>query len=1611
MDTSLTIESLRFYPNGKIVVQEFSLETQDQSNLLSFRELNTKVNLIDLFKNQVNFEHLELKHLSGNITEHEELGSNYDFIINAFSSETEKEPNTSPSEWNFSINQLTLHDFQFNYLTPTIHSDFTIGHLSLSVPMSDLSSLSFEMDELLVENSSIDLTLKTKEKEDSPTTESITPSVKVNSLLLSSIDIHFVQDKDTLIAEVGELEIKDTYLGGKKIELSNQNLLLANSSIQVISTFKEDNQEKNDQPLEIVLPDLTLFLGNIHLDNNKLVLINYDSLGAKTVESILSHQFIAQLTYENKNIALAIHDWSLDFSEKLHVTKFFTEITANEQHFHIHDLNVATSASSLTHRLSLSYENLTEAITKPKSIVITELNLISTLNLAEIDHVLEKIKISDYIFPGGDYQDVSVNTSLSGNIDSLQIAQFDIKTGETWLSLNGLLEQITEEKNRKAQLDNIHLKSGKAELNQLLGKQIPKEINLPNRIELKGNASATPQTVASSLILNSSSGKLSLEGKVSNYASKKTTETEYDLNVTLENLDAGYLLKQPDSLLGKMSLTAKLSGSGLNKEEAKIDFYLDLAHAQINRYNYHLLQAEGHFENRKFSGLASIHDNNLDFDFKGLVFLDKETPEFRFDLDLNTIHFHALNLMQDTLSLSLVANSNFSGKGLNEFNGSLHLDNTCFSDGKSQYDLERLELKGVNDSTYASINLDTDFALLTYEGNFPIGDMGKILKEHFHQYFAHPAEQTEIASKAFNFHFRLDNHPLLTDILIKDLNQFDSLTLYGKFSGKDKLLDIQGYLPLVEYKNFYVDTLDLIVNSNPEKIDYRLGFEKFKANDLQIINPYLSGEVLKDTLLVNFYIPNEEDPDSLAYALESMTTFANDTLNIKLIPDRLILNYLPIQVNPENQVTLAKKYVNIQDLNFKYKAESLKINSVNTDKDSLFRIAANFNEFKLSSFTNIITTPHEEDIVESTISGTVNLDFDMDSTMRFESKLDFDYLHILGNPIGNLGVQMAMKQPDLINYSISLLELGHNFNSSGSARLKKNQVFLEHQSDIAPLNLAVFAPFLEEQLNQLSGELSGKINVAGNLNESDLKGLAFDGKLIFQETVFSIPDLNVPYQLKREEIQFNRNQIDINKVTLKDSLGNDAFVTGKIDIQNINNPKLNINIGMNNFLVFNKPASDTALFYGKLFIKSDMKVVGRISNPVINAKTSILDKSDVVFTIPGRDPVMVEKDGLVTFFSIHDTTSTPLSDFSLDSSFSEIKGVDLIAELDIDKRAKMKIFMDDTGKEFLELAGTGKLNFAINPSGKITMTGRYEIESGFYQMTYFDFVRRKFNIDKGSYINWTGEPLLAELNIRTYNIVSTSPYNLIRAEVGQLTPEKRVLYSRSIPFHVYLTLKGELMKPELAFHLEMPRDRVNFAGGIVNAKLQQINTNEGEVNKQAFALIALGRFIPESTSFSDPHTTGMGTTARNSIGQVFTQQLNEISGRYLKGVDLQFDMESHEAFTDGNVQQQTDLDVKLSRAMFDNRLIINVESTINLEGNQQNQNDFLGDVSLEYKLTDDGVYRMRAFRKGVNERILGGLIVETGVGFVYNNDFNQYRDMFKREQRMPKQEDKKDDNE
>ena len=112
----------------------------------------------------------------------------------------------------------------------------------------------------------------------------------------------------------------------------------------------------------------------------------------------------------------------------------------------------------------------------------------------------------------------------------------------------------------------------------------------------------------------------------------------------------------------------------------------------------------------------------------------------------------------------------------------------------------------------------------------------------------------------------------------------------------------------------------------------------------------------------------------------------------------------------------------------------------------------------------------------------------------------------------------------------------------------------------------------------------------------------------------------------------------------------------------------------------------------------------------------------------------------------------------------------------------------------------------MDPSGKITLVGSYQLDEGAYELS-FNFLRRRFDIQKGSRILWTGEPTNADIDVSAVYIANASPLDLVANQITKTDVTVRNTYRQKLPFEVWLKMKGELLRPAVTFDIRLPEDK------------------------------------------------------------------------------------------------------------------------------------------------------------------------------------------------------------
>jgi hypothetical protein len=133
-----------------------------------------------------------------------------------------------------------------------------------------------------------------------------------------------------------------------------------------------------------------------------------------------------------------------------------------------------------------------------------------------------------------------------------------------------------------------------------------------------------------------------------------------------------------------------------------------------------------------------------------------------------------------------------------------------------------------------------------------------------------------------------------------------------------------------------------------------------------------------------------------------------------------------------------------------------------------------------------------------------------------------------------------------------------------------------------------------------------------------------------------------------------------------------------------------------------------------------------------------------------------------------------------------------------------------------------------------------------------------------------------------------------------------------------------------------------------------------------------------------------GGSAGSTASEFLSNQVSNWLGKLNTGLDIGVNYNSS-----GASNQQVNL--ALSKQLFDDRLIIDGNVGVNNRAAASGASSFIGDVQLEYKVSEDGRYRVKAFNRTndiVSLTANGGGQFTQGVGLSLKEEYNTVPELF-----------------
>ncbi len=1604
--TPVQIDRIEIGLPKKVIIEGIYLQTQEGDTLIYGEKLAVDISLLKLLSNQVEINSVDLRGITANVTRNRDSVFNFDYIVKAF--DTGKPKDTTAAPMQFSIDRINLDRIKVRFDDQITKNDLTayLNHFDTNIKKFDLEKSDFAIPKITLNGLAVKLKQGELVREIGTATAKVADSLAKKSnfkLDLGEVDLRKIDVSydnagtslnsgiklEKLAVKFNKTEIAQQNIDIEKFELSGLNggLTIGKFDKKAPDTKSETDSAPIKNNWNIVLANAKITNVDFRFDDENQAPqsrgIDYKHLKLTNFNLIADN-----LKYNAEAISGKLKSFSVTDKSGVSIEELHTNFYYGQKSAYLKDLYLKTPNTLLRREIIINYPSI-ESLKNN----IGELSIDAHLDESRVafsDILLFVPTLADTNpFKSNKNATLLINGSVNGKVSAINIPNMEISgIGNTRLAASGQITGLPDAKNAYFDLNIRNLTTSSRDIaNFVPANTIPSTISLPAQIGLQGKFKGKIDNFNTNLSLKSSYGNAKIIGSFDNRVKNRE---KYNGNAELDNFDVGRLIKN-DSI-GKISLKAKVNGIGLDPKTANAKVDATIIKADYNGYLYRDLALNGNINSGRFAANATMADPNLKFDLASEGSFEGKYPQVKMRLNVDIADLDKLNLHAGPLKLRGKIDADIDTADPDYLNGTVNAYNFVIATEKEQFILDSIKVIASADDDSTKISLRSQFMKADINGKYQLTKISTALTNSIAKYYdTNPAAlKPKTEPQDFDFNITVNNDPVLLKLVPK-LTSLEPITLKGRYNSVNDSIVVDGKIPRLVYGTNTISGGVISIKTENDSLAYEINLDQVENSQFLLPNTNLKGSISNNVIAYRLQILDKKDKESYLVAGSLESKDGNSI--IQLDSDGLILNYEPWNIDPKNILRFGKAGIYADKFALSNKASSIRLQSQSQKPNSPLEVQ--FTDFNIETISKMIQKEGKDGLeMGGKINGDVLLR-DLAVKPEFTSNLTIENFTFQKDTVGNINIRVNNQTANTFTADVSITGQGNQVDLDGTYRADSGLLNLD--LNMEKLQLKSIQGFTMGNMTKSSGYISGKFKITGTTDAPNVLG-----KLKFNDGAFTIVPLNSAFELINDEVTFNNEGLVFNRFSLSDAKGNALRLNGRILTQSYKEFAFDMRINADNFRAINSTAKDNDLFYGKLFLDAKLNVKGDLKKPFVDGTIKINEDTDFSIVLPQSDPAIADREGIVEFIDQDNPQLTEKLMTATDSlSQSSFRGMDVSVNIEIVKEAKLSVIIDKGNGDYLSLKGEGELTAGIDPSGKTTLTGRYEIQDGAYEMS-FNFIRRKFDIKEGSYILWTGEPTKADINITAVYTANTAPIDLVSDQLGNVTAAVRNTYKQKLPFETLLQMKGELLKPEITFDIQLPEGNYSVSTDIINTsrtKLEQLRQQPSELNKQVFALLLLNRFIGENPFASEAGSASAETLARQSVSKILSQQLNNLAGDLISGVELEFDLESTEDYTTGAREDRTDLNVGISKQLLDDRLKVTVGSSFGLEGpeqaNQESTN-IAGDISLDYQLTKDGRYVVRAYRKNEYQVALQGQVVETGVAFIITMDYNKFRELFHR---------------
>ena len=1233
------------------------------------------------------------------------------------------------------------------------------------------------------------------------------------------------------------------------------------------------------------------------------------------------------LLYKGRDMNAVIREFSLSERSGLSIASLTGRAYSNDSIISIPGLKLQTPHSEI----DLSAHTYWELVNIP-----TTGRLSANLNayIGKEDVMLFTGGLPDSFKEAYPFRPLVIRAGTDGNLKEMQISRFTVDLpGAFSLEGGGILENLADSITRSGtiglemttqNLNFLTALSGEAPNGTIV---IPDSMSMVAQVDIKGTE------YKANLHLEEGEGTMDMNAVLN------TTTEVYNADLKVDNLQLHNFL--PKDSIYELSLSAAAHGRGLDvmsyQSYAKLNLSLDRLHyARYNLSNVHLTgDLKGALATVNLTSDNALLKMTTDAEYN----LAHSYPDGRVTVGVTRLDLYELGMIPQPMKRPLAFD--FTAEARRDLVAA-HL-----TSGDMELDL----------STRSGIN-----PLISQSTRF----VDVLMKQIDEKALNHAELRKALPTALLSFSAGKEN-PLAYFLATRNISYNDVSMKFG--TAPDWGINGKAAVHALKVDTLRLDTLFFTVKQDTTLMKLRAGVINGPKNPQFSFATTLTGEIRdRDAELVVDY-KNGKGETGILLGVNARPLFEGhgkgNGIAFTLIPENPIVAYQKFHFNENhNWIYLHKNmrvYANV-DM-WDEEGMGFRVHSIPGDTVSLQNIDVEVRRIRLQEIMSVLPYFPE-------ITGLFSLEahyVQTEKDLQLSAEASIDELTYERQRIGDVALGAAWlpgeQGKQYLNAYLNHEQVEVLVADGKLIPTRTGKDSLEVNATLEHFPLRVANVFIPDGLVTLSGDMDGDLNIMGSTEQP-----LINGQLVLDSVAVLSSQYSARFMLDNRPVQIKNNRLEFDKFAIYTTSKNPFTIDGYVDFRDMSRPMANLSMLAQNYTLLNAKRTRESLVYGKVFADFRATVKGPLDGLNMRGNVSLLGNTDVSYVLTDSPLTVQDRLGsLVSFTSFSDTTTVVRQEVPAVS----LGGLDMLMMVHIDPAVRVKVDLDTSNDNRIELEGGGDLSMKYTPQGDLTLTGRYTLSGGLMKYALPVIAAKEFSIDNGSYVEWTGNPMDPMLNFKATDRIRAS---VSEGENGG---------SRMVNFDVSVVIKNRLDNLSFAFDVSAPEDAT------VQNELTAMGAEER--GKQALYIMLMKTYLG-----TGPIGGGSGGLAKLNMGSALTSvlssQINSLMGN-LKNASLSVGVEDHDDSETGS--KRTDYSFRYSQRLFNNRFQIVIGGKVSTgENATNNAESFIDNISLEYRLDRTGTRYVRLFYDKNYESVLEGEITETGVGLVLRKKLDKLSELF-----------------